>query len=80
VRLSDKHARLLQHVAFDPLANISNTTLAYHAGKGNAKGVQLCLWAGADPHDTAASLCFRTTVDECADEISVQIAGPPLIV
>lgn len=27
-----------------------NMALLHHAGRGNAKGVQLCLWAGADPH------------------------------
>jgi hypothetical protein len=27
-----------------------NIALVHHAGEGNEKGVQLCLWAGADPH------------------------------
>lgn len=31
--------------------------LGHHAAEGNEKGVQLCLWAGADPH--APALCLR---------------------
>lgn len=34
--------------------------LAHHAGEGNEKGVQLCLWAGADPHTPVPSLRFRS--------------------
>ncbi len=33
-----------------------NSALAYHVGEGNEKGLQLCLWAGADPHAPARSL------------------------
>jgi len=32
--------------------------LAHHAAEGNEKGVQLCLWAGANPHTAVASLRF----------------------
>lgn len=32
--------------------------LAHHASEGNAKGVALCLWAGADPHAPVPSLRF----------------------
>jgi hypothetical protein len=35
--------------------------LAHHAGEGNAKGVQLCLWAGADPHTAVPSLRFSSS-------------------
>src|SRR6267378_2148042 len=31
--------------------------LGHHAAEGNEKGLQLCLWAGADPH--APALCLR---------------------
>lgn len=34
-----------------------NIALGHHAAEGNEKGVQLCLWAGADPH--APALCLR---------------------
>ncbi len=33
-----------------------NIALVHHASEGNEKGVQLCLWAGADPH---APVCQR---------------------
>jgi hypothetical protein len=33
-----------------------NIALAHHAEEGNEKGVQLCLWAGADAHAPARSL------------------------
>lgn len=33
-----------------------NIALLYHAEKGHEKGVQLCLWAGAEPHAPAPSL------------------------
>ena len=45
-----------------------NTALAYHAGEGNEKGVQLCLWAGADPHAPARSLRFGRGYEEDDDE------------
>ena len=32
--------------------------LAHHAGEGNEKGVQLCLWAGANPHTAVPSLRY----------------------
>jgi hypothetical protein len=35
--------------------------LAHHAGEGNEKGVQLCLWAGADPHTPVPSLRFSSS-------------------
>lgn len=35
-----------------------NSALAHHAGEGNAKGVMLCLWAGADPHAPTRSLRY----------------------
>jgi hypothetical protein len=33
-----------------------NIALVHHVGEANEKGVQLCLWAGADPHAPALSL------------------------
>lgn len=46
-----------------------NIALAHHAGRGNEKGVQLCLWAGADPHAEVPSLGSEPfeTDDEDAD-------------
>jgi ankyrin repeat protein len=32
--------------------------LAHHAAEGNEKGVQLCLWAGANPHTPVPSLRY----------------------
>jgi len=45
--------------------------LAHHAAEGNAKGVQLCLWAGANPHVPVPSLRFPSSEseeDEDADD------------
>ena len=41
-----------------------NIALVHHTGRGNAKGVQLCLWAGADPHSDAPSLRYAGTHEE----------------
>ena len=42
-----------------------NIALVHHVGEANEKGVQLCLWAGADPHAPALSLRFwRQSLDE----------------
>jgi len=41
-----------------------NIALVHHAGQGNEKGVQLCLWAGADPHAPAPSLRYPDDTDE----------------
>ena len=42
-----------------------NIALAYHVGEENEKGVQLCLWAGADSHVPALSLRFwRQSADQ----------------
>jgi len=35
-----------------------NIALVHHVSEENEKGVQLCLWAGADPHAPALSLRF----------------------
>lgn len=35
-----------------------NIALARHASEGNERGVQLCLWAGADPHAPAIDLRY----------------------
>ena len=47
-----------------------NIALAHHVGEGNEKGVQLSLWAGADPHAPAPSLRFPTVseADASADD------------
>jgi hypothetical protein len=42
--------------------------LAHHAGEGNEKGVQLCLWAGADPHAPVPSLRYGDVATEDTDE------------
>src|SRR5262249_19841760 len=41
-----------------------NIALVHHASDGNEKGVQLCLWAGADPHAPAPSLRYPDGADE----------------
>lgn len=40
-----------------------NIALVHHAGEGNEKGVQLCVWAGADPHTPAPSPRFPDDAD-----------------
>jgi hypothetical protein len=45
-----------------------NMALVHHAGKGNEKGVALCLWAGADPHATARSLDHPGLTDSEDDD------------
>jgi hypothetical protein len=35
--------------------------LAHHAAEGNEKGLQLCLWAGANPHAPVPSLRFGSS-------------------
>jgi hypothetical protein len=52
--------------------------LAHHAAEGNEKGVQLCLWAGANPHTSVPSLRFssvrtRDHYDEDDDLLSSAI-------
>src|SRR5262249_7740666 len=42
-----------------------NIALAHHARHGNEKGVSLCLWAGADPHERIPDPAF----DEAENEI-----------
>jgi len=45
-----------------------NSALAYHAAEGNEKGVQLSLWAGADPHAPARSLRHGWSDDDEDDD------------
>lgn len=46
-----------------------NIALVHHVGEENEKGVQLCLWAGADPHAPALSLRFwRGSAHEDEDD------------
>lgn len=42
--------------------------LAHHASEGNEKGVQLCLWAGANSHNPVPSLRFGTSSSEEDDD------------
>jgi hypothetical protein len=42
--------------------------LAHHAGEGNEKGVQLCLWAGANSHIGVPSLRYGTGSPEDDDD------------
>ena len=41
-----------------------NIALLHHTEEGNEKGVQLCLWAGADPHAPAPSFRFPSDLDD----------------
>src|SRR5688572_4959637 len=53
-----------RHCNADPKIQAElNIALVHHAEEGNEKGVQLCLWAGADPHTPAASLRYPSSVD-----------------
>jgi len=45
-----------------------NIALAHHAGEENEKGVQLCLWAGADAYAPAPSLRFPHIADDDATD------------
>jgi len=49
-----------------------NIALVHHAREGNLKGVQLCLWAGVDPHAPAPDLRDpdpeESDADDTADE------------
>lgn len=46
-----------RHREHDPRIQAElNMALGHHAGEGSEKGVQLCLWAGADPHTPARDL------------------------
>lgn len=49
--------------------------LAHHAREGNAKGVQLSLWAGADPHAPAPDLRWGLPQDEDPDDWSTAVYG-----
>lgn len=58
-----------RHREHDPAMQTElNMALVHHADEGSEKGVQMCLWAGADPHAPAPSLRFSGDVDEEADE------------
>ena len=46
-----------------------NIALVHHASDGNEKGVQLCLWAGADPHAPAPSLRYPDGADEDQSDV-----------
>jgi hypothetical protein len=46
-----------RHREQDPKMQVElNMALSFHVETGSEKGVQLCLWAGADPHARAPSL------------------------
>jgi hypothetical protein len=53
-----------------------NIALLHHVSEGNEKGIQLCLWAGADPHAPARSLRFPdSTYDEGDEDESDRFLG-----
>ena len=56
-----------RHREHDPAVQKElNIALAHHAAEDNEKGVQLCLWAGADAHAPAPSLRFPDYAeDDC---------------
>ena len=41
-----------------------NIALVHHTEEGNEKGVQLCIWAGADPHTPAPSFRFPSDLND----------------
>lgn len=54
-----------RHREDDPrIQKALNMALIHHTSEGNEKGVQLCLWAGADPHTPAPDLRWPDLVDD----------------
>jgi len=59
-----------RHREHDPKIQAElNIALGYHVEEGSEKGVQLCLWAGADPHAPAADLRYPETHEEKDGEV-----------
>lgn len=57
-----------RHRARDPRIQAElNAALTHHAWKANEKGIQLCLWAGADPHAPAHDLSHARSSDDESD-------------
>jgi hypothetical protein len=62
-----------RHRERDPkLQKELNIALVHHVDEGNEKGVQLCLWAGADPHAPAPDLRFPSDMNEADSEMDPQ--------
>jgi hypothetical protein len=54
-----------RHREHDPrVQKALNMALGHHTREGNEKGMQLCLWAGADPHAPAPDLQYPDLVDD----------------
>src|SRR5882672_5800927 len=53
-----------RHRAEDPkIQQELNIALGYHVRAGNERGVNLCLWAGADPHAPAPNPAWGLSED-----------------
>ena len=45
-----------------------NIALGYHVREGNERGINLCLWAGADPHAAAPNPSLGIVEDPDTDD------------
>lgn len=52
-----------------------NTALGYHVRAGNEKGVNLCLWAGADPHAAAPNPEIGVSEDPDPEDSEERFVG-----
>jgi hypothetical protein len=60
-----------RHRLTDPrIQNELDIALAHHSSEGNEKGVQLCLWAGANSHTPVPSLRFWTSSSDDDDDLA----------
>jgi hypothetical protein len=52
-----------------------NIALGYHVREGNERGVNLCLWAGADPHAATPNSRWSHTDDEDSEDEGERFIG-----
>lgn len=65
-----------RHRRDDPRIQLElDIALAHHARKGNEKGLELCLWAGADPHNPVPDLDYPQPADDDAPDEDEGFSG-----
>ena len=65
-----------RHRAEDPkIQQELNIALGYHVRAGNERGINLCLWAGADPHAQAPNLELGLSEDPDQDDAGERFLG-----
>lgn len=65
-----------RHRAEDPKIQTElNIALGYHVRAGNERGVNLCLWAGADPHAPAPDLEISISTDPDPEDSEERFIG-----